>query len=74
VRGVLVGIDLFPLQIEVALDLVLGEHVARKQEIVVVFQRREGLAQRATDGLDVMQLFRRQIVEVPAMSSAAKAR
>ena len=35
VGGVLEGVDLFPLEVHVALDLVLREHVARQKEFVV---------------------------------------
>ncbi|MPL90543.1 hypothetical protein SDC9_36596 [bioreactor metagenome] len=63
-RGVLVGVDFFPLERGVALDQALGEHVAGEQEVVIGFQRFQSFTQRAADGRDRGQFFRRQVVEV----------
>ncbi len=46
-RGVLEAVHLGPFQLDVALDLVPPEHVARKQELVVGGQRAQRLAQAA---------------------------
>src|SRR5690606_6299521 len=64
VRGVLEGVDLFPLELDVGLDLVLGEDVAGQQELVIGGQGLQRLAQRAADLRNGLQLLRRQVVEV----------
>ena len=64
VRCVLVGVNLFPLQIHVTLKLGLGEHVTGQQVVVVCFESVERFAQGATDCLDVSQLLWWQVVQV----------
>ncbi|EBA09822.1 hypothetical protein SSE37_08438 [Sagittula stellata E-37] len=64
VRRHFVHFQLFHLQLDVAFDLVLGEHVTGQQEVHVGFQFSQGFAQRAADGRDVGQFFRRQVIEV----------
>ncbi len=43
-RGVLEGEDLLPLELQVGVDLVLGEDLAGEQEVVVRRQRLDRLA------------------------------
>src|ERR1700693_6189052 len=64
VRGVLEIVHLFPLQLDVGLDEIAIENIALQQEGMVVLQLAERVAQRAANGWDVLQLFRRQVVEV----------
>src|SRR6056297_4257220 len=64
VGRVLIRLDLFHLQLDIAVDLILGEHVTGQQEVVI---RRKGVdrfAQAAADGRDIGQLLGGQIVEV----------
>ena len=60
----LIGINLFPFQRHVAFKLVLGEDVTGQQEIMVLFQLQQRLAQAAADGRDLRQFFRRQVIQV----------
>src|SRR5699024_1510486 len=49
---------------DVCLDQVLGEHVAGGEEVVILLQRLERPVQGVRHGRDVLQLLRRQLVEV----------
>src|SRR3569623_6281 len=55
---------LFPLDLAVGVDLVLGEHVALEQELVVGLERFQRLAQAAAHSRHLGQLGGRQVVEV----------
>ena len=70
VRRVFVGVDLFPLQRHVAVQLILGEHVTGQQEVMVFFQFFQGFTQRAADRGDGGQFLGRQIVEILVRSRA----
>jgi hypothetical protein len=53
-----------PLQFDVGFDLVLGEHAALQQEVVIGFQGFERFAQRTAHGRHLGQFGRRQVIEV----------
>src|SRR6266851_8530030 len=59
VRCVFEGVDLFPLELDVSLDLVPAEDVALGKEGVVGAQVLHRLAQGPADGRNVLQLLRR---------------
>src|SRR6266404_5126223 len=63
-RLVLPVVDLFPLELHVGVDLVVGEHAALGQEGAVAVKRVQRLAQRTRHGRHLGQLLRRQVVEV----------
>jgi hypothetical protein len=63
-----VAVLLLALEVEVALDLVLGEHIALEQELVVLLQALDRLLERAAHGGHLGELGRRQVVEVLSMA------
>src|ERR671922_1294869 len=63
-RRVLEADDLGHLQIDVAVDEVIVENAARFEEGAVLVQISERLAQRAAHGGDLLELRRRQIVQI----------
>ncbi len=54
----------FHLQVDVGVDEIVVHHAAGLEEVAVGIEALERLAERAADGRDVLQLFRRQRVEV----------
>src|SRR3546814_6919090 len=52
------------LQLDVGVDLVVGEHAALGEEGAVLIEVLQRLAQRAADRRDVGQLLGRQVVQV----------
>ena len=58
------GIHLFHLEIDVAVDEVLGEHVALLQELMIGLQILQRFTQRAANLRHLRQFFRRQGIEV----------
>src|SRR5258708_3757797 len=64
VRRVLEGVDLFPLEVHVAAEEVVGEHVALLEEGVILLEVADGLAQGSAHRRHLLQLFRRQVVQV----------
>src|SRR5580704_11036362 len=63
-RGVLEADDLAHLQVDIAVDEVVIEHAADFQEAAILVELLEGLAQRAANGRDLLELRRRQVVQV----------
>ncbi|EDM72004.1 hypothetical protein RAZWK3B_17838 [Roseobacter sp. AzwK-3b] len=61
---VLVCFELFHLEVDIAVDLVLGEDVTGQQEGMVGLQGFERFAQAAADGGDAFEFLGGQIVEV----------
>ena len=63
-RGVLQRDDLFHLQLDIGIDLVVGEDIALGQVRTVGAEALERLAQRCADGRDLGQFLGRQVVQV----------
>src|SRR3954471_15192073 len=63
-RGVLEADHLGHLQLDVAVDEVVIEHATGLEEFAILVEVRERLAQLAAHRRDLLQLLRRQIVEV----------
>src|SRR5436190_16209788 len=63
-RGVLETDHLLHLELDVHLDEIVVEHAAGFQELAVLVEIAERLAQRAAYGGDLLELARRQVVEV----------
>src|ERR1044072_4463559 len=63
-RGVLEADHLGHLQLDVAVDEVVIEHAAGLEELAVLVEIAEGLAQRAAHRRNLLELLRRQVVEV----------
>src|SRR5579885_3772614 len=64
VRRVLEADHVLHLEVDVGVDEVLVEHAALQEIVVVGVKRSERFAQRAADGQNLLQLGRRQIVQV----------
>src|SRR3546814_4244279 len=58
------GVHLLHRQLDVGVDLVVGEHAALGEEGAVLIEVLQRLAQRAADRRDVGQLLGRQVVQV----------
>src|SRR5271166_5499723 len=64
VRRHLEAIDVSHLELDVAVDEVVIEHVARLEEHAVLVEAGEGFAQRPADRRNLLQFLRRQVVEI----------
>src|SRR5260221_13781973 len=69
-RGVLEANHFRHLEIDVTVDEIVVEHAARLQEGAVGVEARECLAQRPTDGWNLLQFRRRQGVTILAAAGA----
>src|SRR5215213_1495358 len=63
-RRVLEANDLLHLEVYVSVDEVIVEHPARLEEGAILVEIAERLAQRAAHGGDLLELRRRQVVEI----------
>src|SRR3984885_7303786 len=63
-RGVLEADDFGHLQIDISVDEVVVEHAAGLEEAAVLVELLERLAERAANGWNLLQLLRREIVEI----------
>jgi hypothetical protein len=57
-------VHLFPLQLDIAIDLVFGEHVTGQQKLVIGCQFFQSLAQGCANRRDAGHFFGRQIIEI----------
>ena len=63
-RGVLEADDFAHLQVDIAVNEIVVEHTAGREEAAILVELLERLAQRAADRRNLLQLLRRQIVKI----------
>src|SRR5262249_25920592 len=70
VGGVFEANDLAHLQLDIAVDEIVVEYTAGLEELAVLVETGERVAQRAADRRDLLEFGRRQVVEVLVHGSA----